>query len=162
MAQPSVPPLPSARPGQPAQPAAPIDQIDQPDQLAHLGHIDADRCPDLAHLPDHPVRARIARRVFTRALKNVPITVVAPNGLALAGAGVPSGGGPVLRIRRPREFLNRLGRDGLIGFGEAYQTGAWDTATGDELAILLTELASRLEDLIPGPLQRLRGIQAQH
>ncbi len=137
----------------PAQPDPLIDPIDP---------IDADRWPDLARTPEHSIRARIARRLFTHALKNVPITVVAPNGLALAGAGVPGGGGPVLRIRRPREFLNRLGRDGLIGFGEAYQTGAWDTATGDELAILLTELASRLEDLIPGPLQRLRGIQAQH
>ena len=77
------------------------------------------------------------------------MTVVAPNGLALAGAGVPGGGGPVLRVRRPKEFLNRLGTDGLIGFGEAYQTGAWDTETGDELVALLTELAARLEDLVP-------------
>jgi cyclopropane-fatty-acyl-phospholipid synthase len=90
------------------------------------------------------------------------VTVVAPNGLALAGAGVPGGGGPVLRVRRPKEFLNRLGTDGLIGFGEAYQTGAWDTETGDELAALLTELASRLEGLIPGPLQSLRRLAAQH
>ncbi|GAA1951695.1 cyclopropane-fatty-acyl-phospholipid synthase family protein [Catenulispora subtropica] len=124
--------------------------------------IDADRWPDLARIPEHPVRARIARRLFTHALKDVPVTVVAPNGLALAGAGVPGGGGPVLRVRRPKEFLNRLGRDGLIGFGEAYQTGAWDTETGDELAALLTELAQRLEHLIPQPLQRLRGVQMQH
>ena len=124
--------------------------------------IDADRWPDLARIPDHPVRARIARRLFTHALKDVPVTVVAPNGLALAGAGVPGGGGPVLRVRRPKEFLNRLGRDGLIGFGEAYQTGAWDTESGDELAALLTELARRLEDLVPRPLQRLRRLAAEH
>ncbi|GAA2043702.1 cyclopropane-fatty-acyl-phospholipid synthase family protein [Catenulispora yoronensis] len=124
--------------------------------------IDADRWPDLARIPDHPVRARIARRLFTHALKDVPVTVVAPNGLALAGAGVPGGGGPVLRVRRPKEFLNRLGADGLIGFGEAYQTGAWDTENGDELAALLTELATRLEDLVPRPLHRLRRIQIRH
>ncbi|NUP50296.1 MAG: class I SAM-dependent methyltransferase [Catenulispora sp.] len=124
--------------------------------------IDADRWPDLARVPEHPVRARIARRIFTHALKDVPVTVVAPNGLALAGAGVPGGGGPVLRVRRPKEFLNRLGRDGLIGFGEAYQTGAWDTGSGDELVALLTELALRLEHLVPGPLQRLRRMQVQH
>jgi cyclopropane-fatty-acyl-phospholipid synthase len=124
--------------------------------------IDTDRWPDLARIPEHPVRARIARRLFTHALKDVPVTVVAPNGLALAGAGVPGGGGPVLRVRRPREFLNRLGRDGLIGFGEAYQTGAWDTENGDELAALLTELALRLEDLVPRPLQRLRRVAARH
>ncbi|MBS2532400.1 class I SAM-dependent methyltransferase [Catenulispora sp. NF23] len=124
--------------------------------------IDTARWPDLARVPDRPVRARIARRLFTHALKEIPVTVVAPNGLALAGAGVPGGGGPVLRVRRPKEFLNRLGADGLIGFGEAYQTGAWDTATGDELVALLTELASRLEGLIPRPLQKLRGLAADH
>ena len=124
--------------------------------------IDTDRWPDLARIPDRPVRARVARRLFTHALKDVPVTVVAPNGLALAGAGVPGGGGPVLRVRRPREFLNRLGTDGLIGFGEAYQTGAWDTETGDELVALLTELASRLEDLIPRPLHRMRSLAARH
>jgi len=124
--------------------------------------IDAGRWPDLARVPDHQVRAHIARRLFTHALKNIPVTVVAPNGLALAGAGVPGGGGPVLRIRRPQEFLNRLGTDGLIGFGESYQTGAWDTETGDELAALLTEMASRLEDLVPKPLQRLRRLAAPH
>ncbi|MEZ0106445.1 cyclopropane-fatty-acyl-phospholipid synthase [Catenulispora sp. EB89] len=124
--------------------------------------IDTDRWPDLARIPDRPVRARVARRLFTHALKDIPVTVVAPNGLALAGAGVPGGGGPVLRVRRPQEFLNRLGADGLIGFGEAYQTGAWDTETGDELVALLTELASRLEDLIPRPLHRMRSLAAQH
>ncbi len=30
---------------------------------------------------------------------------------------------------RPDEFYARLGRDGLIGFGEAYLTGAWDART---------------------------------
>src|SRR4051812_40396087 len=124
--------------------------------------IDADRWPDLARIPERRVRARIARKLFTHALKDVPVTVVAPNGLALAGAGVPGGGGPVLRVRRPKEFLNRLGADGLIGFGESYQTGAWDTETGDELVALLTELAARLEDLIPAPLHRMRSLAAQH
>ena len=37
-------------------------------------------------------------------------------------------GGPTMRIHRPDEFYARIGRDGLIGFGEAYLTGAWDTA----------------------------------
>ena len=68
----------------------------------------------------------------------------------------------MLRVRRPKEFLNRLGTDGLIGFGESYQTGAWDTETGDELVALLTELAARLEHLVPAPLQRMRSLAAQH
>ena len=124
--------------------------------------IDADRWPDLVQTPDVPVRARIARRLFTHALKEIPVTVVGPNGLALAGAGVPGAGGPVLRVRRPREFLNRIGADGLIGFGEAYQTGAWTTESGDELAALLTVLAGHIAELVPKPLQRLRAWHVAH
>ena len=111
--------------------------------------IDADRWPDLALMPDVPVKSRIARRLFTHAVKDLPLTVVAPNGLALAGAGVPGGGGPVLRVVRPKEFLNRIGAEGLIGFGEAYQTGAWSTSDGDELAALLEILGGHIADLIP-------------
>ena len=120
--------------------------------------IDADRWPDLAASPDTPVRARIARRLVTHAFKDLPVTVVGPSGVALAGAGRPGGGAPVLRVRRPVEFLNRLGRDGLIGFGEAYQTGAWTTEDGDELAALLEVLAGHIADLVPRPFQRLRTL----
>ena len=124
--------------------------------------IDADRWPDLVRMPDVPVKARIARRLFTHAVRHLPLTVVGPNGLALAGAGVPGGGGPVLRVRRPGEFLDRLGADGLIGFGEAYQTGAWTSASGDELAALLEILAGNISDLVPKPLQMLRGLHVPH
>jgi cyclopropane-fatty-acyl-phospholipid synthase len=120
--------------------------------------IDADRWPDLAAVPDNPVRARLARRLVTHALKDLPITVVGPNGLALAGAGRPGGGAPVLRVRRPAEFLNRLGRDGLIGFGEAYQTGAWTTEDGDELAAVLEVMAGHIAELVPRSFQKLRSI----
>jgi cyclopropane-fatty-acyl-phospholipid synthase len=123
--------------------------------------IDAGRWPDLAASPENPVRARIARRLVTHALRDLPVTVVGPSGVALAGAGRPGGGAPVLRVRRPAEFLNRLGRDGLIGFGEAYQTGAWTTEDGDELAALLEILAGHIAELVPRPLQRLRALHVQ-
>ena len=32
-----------------------------------------------------------------------------------------------MTVHRPEEFFLRLGRHQLIGFGEAYLTGAWDT-----------------------------------
>ena len=35
-------------------------------------------------------------------------------------------GGPMMSIHRPEEFFARIGRHQLIGFGEAYLTGAWD------------------------------------
>ena len=59
-----------------------------------------------------------------------------------------------MRIQRPDEFFARIGRDGLIGFGEAYLTGAWDA---EDLGGFLTVLAAELPTLIPAPLQKLRA-----
>ena len=50
-----------------------------------------------------------------------------------------------------RRVLRPLGRDGLIGFGEAYLTGAWDA---DDLGGFLTVLAAEMATLVPAPLQR--------
>ncbi|HEV2796648.1 MAG TPA: cyclopropane-fatty-acyl-phospholipid synthase family protein, partial [Nocardioides sp.] len=61
---------------------------------------------------------------------------------------------PTMRLHRPDEFYARLGRDGLIGFGEAYLTGAWDA---EDLAGFLTVPAARMASLIPDSLQRLRA-----
>ena len=60
-----------------------------------------------------------------------------------------------MRVHRPDEFYARLGRDGLIGFGESYLTGAWDA---DDLAGFLTVLAARMATLVPEPLQKLRAL----
>ena len=46
-----------------------------------------------------------------------------------------------MRLHRPDEFYARLGRDHLIGFGEAYLTGAWDA---EDLAGFLTVPAARI------------------
>jgi cyclopropane-fatty-acyl-phospholipid synthase len=64
-------------------------------------------------------------------------------------------GGPVAVVHRPEEFFARLGRDQLIGFGEAYLTGAWDA---EDLGGFLTVLAEEMPRLVPEPLQRLRAL----
>ncbi|MDF1604317.1 cyclopropane-fatty-acyl-phospholipid synthase family protein [Nocardioides sp. YIM 152315] len=58
-------------------------------------------------------------------------------------------------VHRPDELYARLGRDGLIGFGEAYLTGAWEA---EDLTAFLTVLASDVADLVPRPLQRFRRL----
>ena len=63
-----------------------------------------------------------------------------------------------MTVHRSDELFARLGRDGLIGFGEAYLTGAWDA---EDLTPFLTVLAADIADLVPRPLQRLRGL-VQH
>jgi cyclopropane-fatty-acyl-phospholipid synthase len=96
--------------------------------------------------------ARIARRLFEAAVSRLDVTVVVedPEGRQALGRG-----GPKMTVHRPREFFARIGRDQLIGFGEAYLTGAWES---EDLAGFLTVLAAELPDLVSRKLQRLRGM----
>lgn len=100
--------------------------------------------------PRTAVTAAITRRLFTAALGGLPVTVrVADRPGYAIGTG-----GPEAIICRPEEFFARLGRDGLIGFGEAWMTGAWES---EDLAGFLTVLGRHLPSLVPGPLQALRS-----
>ncbi len=104
--------------------------------------------------PRTAVSAAVARRLFRAAVSRLAVTVIEePTGRTLGQ------GGPVMRLHRPEEFYARLGRDGLIGFGESYLTGAWDT---DDLAGFLTVPAARMATLIPKPLQRARSWVVHH
>jgi cyclopropane-fatty-acyl-phospholipid synthase len=115
--------------------------------------IDGWRWPDLVRVPRVPVRAALARAMFQRALRSLPLTLADAGGQRLAGAG--GAGDPTLRVLRPAEFWHRVGAHGLIGLGEAYQTGAWDST---DLVGLLTVLARNVDTLVPAPLQRLRAL----
>ena len=111
--------------------------------------------PGLDAVPTGPraaVSARVARGLFQAAVARLDVTVVVedPDGRLALGRG-----GPVMTVHRPDEFFARLGRHQLIGFGEAYLTGAWDA---DDLAGFLTVLAAELPDLVPHGLQRLRAM----
>ena len=97
------------------------------------------------------VSAAVARRLFLAAVRRLPVSVT------LDGRVIGTGG-PTMTVHRSDELFARLGRDGLIGFGEAYLTGAWDAP---DLTSFLTVLAADIADLVPRPLQRLRGL-VQH
>ena len=58
-------------------------------------------------------------------------------------------------LHRPDEFFRRIGHDGLIGFGEAYLTGAWEPP---DLGRLLTVLAGEIATLVPAVVQTLRAL----
>ena len=53
---------------------------------------------------------------------------------------------PTMRVLDTERFFTRLGRDGLIGFGESYMAGDWDS---DELVALLTPMARDMGTLVP-------------
>lgn len=92
------------------------------------------------------VRSTVARRLFVNAVSRLDVAV------SLDGRTIGRGG-PLMTVHRPDELFDRLGRDGLIGFGEAYMSGAWDAP---DLSGFLTVLAADLADLVPRPLQRAR------
>ncbi|GAA1514156.1 FAD-dependent oxidoreductase [Nocardioides humi] len=105
------------------------------------------------------IAARIAERLFRTAIARLDVTVRLCH--ADGSAEVLGRGGPAIVVRRPEELFARLGRDQLIGFGEAYLSGAWteDGTPGDGvLGDFLTVLAAELTTLVPRPLQRLRSL----
>lgn len=97
--------------------------------------------------PKARISAAIARRIFYAGAERLGITV------ATAGAEVTEGADLVLH--RPDEFFTRLGNDGLIGFGEAYMTGAWDA---EDLGGTLTVLCNEIGTLVPMWMQRMRAV----
>ncbi|MDQ2812708.1 MAG: cyclopropane-fatty-acyl-phospholipid synthase family protein [Actinomycetota bacterium] len=114
--------------------------------------IDADQWPDIATAAGPSLRAAIARMLFTSGVAKLPLRVRFPDG-RMIGAGGPAA--PVMVLHRPREFFRRFGATGLIGFGESYMAGDWDSA---DLTGVLTVFAANVGDLVPPWQQRLRQL----
>jgi cyclopropane-fatty-acyl-phospholipid synthase len=119
------------------------------DRIERPRTVDATRWPDVAHVPNSPVRAAIAKRIFHRAVNLLPLRVTEPR--RDYGGGGPSA--PVMCLVRPEAFFARLGAAGSIGFGEAYMAGDWTT---DDLTGVLSAFAANMRELVPAVLQRLR------
>ena len=121
---------------------------------------DLDRWPALAPVPEGlrtVVARQVAGRLLQRVARRLPVRIEMPEGRPVAEAPPDA---PLLVVRRPTSFLSRLGRDGLIGFGEAYMAGDWDAP---DLAGVLTVFAAEVDRLVPLWLQRLRGLyDARH
>jgi cyclopropane-fatty-acyl-phospholipid synthase len=121
----------------------------------------AARWPSIAGTPRAPLAATIARLLFERAVRQIPVRVTYPDGTSIGAGSHSSADSPEFEIVRPDAFFARLGRDTKIGFGEAYMAGDWRAGPGTDLADLLTPFAARLASLVPQPLQRLRTIVDQ-
>jgi cyclopropane-fatty-acyl-phospholipid synthase len=94
----------------------------------------------------------IADRLLRRAAARLPVRVTYPDG-TVVGAADPTL--PTMVMHNPDAFARRVGRNGLIGFGESYMAGEWSS---DDLVGLLAEFAQSVDDLVPPALQRLRPI----
>ncbi|MFC9327575.1 class I SAM-dependent methyltransferase [Kitasatospora sp. NPDC057015] len=134
---------PTPAPGRPQQPP-----LDSP-------AVDPVRWPDVARVPGGPARAAVAGQLLRGVARRLGLRVELPGGRLLVDA---PDGAPTLRLHRPRDFHRRIGAGGLIGFGESYQAGDWDSP---DLVALLTALATSPGTLVPPRLQGLRRWHAQ-
>lgn len=110
--------------------------------------------PDLATIPTGPrarVSAAVAGKLLRAVCRRLEIQLVSPDDLHLPGI-------PAIVIHDEDEFLRRVGTDGLIGFGEAYMTGAWESP---DIALVVTRLATCVDELVPKWMQRLRRVHVR-
>ncbi len=121
-------------------------------QTASNPEVRAELWPDVARIPS-AIRAKagapVAGALFRAAVRRLPVSVHLPDGSRLGK------GGPEMVLRDPERFYARIADNGLIGLGESYMAREWEAA---DLAALMTVFASRVSQLIPQPLQALRGL----
>ena len=120
-----------------------------------VDRVDPDLWPSVARVPRGPismVTAAVAESFLRRAAARLPLRLRYPNG-TVVGAADPTL--PTMDIHHPRALFRRVGRSGLIGFGESYMAGEWSS---DDLAGVLTAFANSLADLVPPALQWLRPL----
>jgi cyclopropane-fatty-acyl-phospholipid synthase len=119
--------------------------------------IDSARWPAVAKVPSGPVAsaaAVIADRLLRRAAARLPLRLVYPDG-TVVGAADPTA--PTLVIVQPEALARRIGRHGLIGFGESYMAGEWSCKESPhDLTAVLTVFATSVAELVPRAVQRLR------
>jgi cyclopropane-fatty-acyl-phospholipid synthase len=117
--------------------------------------IDSGRWPAVAVVPSGPLAvtsALIADRLFRRVAARLPLRLLYPDGTAVGAADATA---PTLLIHQPEALARRIGRYGLIGFGESYMAGEWSS---NDLTGVLTVFATSVTDLVPRALQWLRPI----
>lgn len=117
--------------------------------------IDSGRWPALAKVPSGPLAAAsatIAELLLRRASGGLPLRLIYPDGTVIGGGDAKS---PALQIRQPDALARRIGRHGLIGFGESYMAGEWSS---DDLTAALTVLAESVAELVPKWLHWLRPV----
>jgi cyclopropane-fatty-acyl-phospholipid synthase len=117
--------------------------------------IDSSRWPAVAKVPSSPIAAAsapFADRLLRRAVARLPLRLVYPDG-TVVGAADPTA--PTLVLHRPEALARRIGRRGLLGFGESYMAAEWSS---NELTQALTILAGSVANLVPRSLQWLRPI----
>jgi cyclopropane-fatty-acyl-phospholipid synthase len=121
--------------------------------------IDSERWAAVARVPSGVVvatSAAIADGLLRRAAARLPLRLVYPDG-SVFGAAEPTVSAlkPTMFLHQPDALARRIGRYGLIGFGESYMAGEWSS---DDLTGVLTAFAASVAELVPSTLQWLRPV----
>ncbi|CAM3137958.1 class I SAM-dependent methyltransferase [Tsukamurella hominis] len=116
----------------------------------------APRSSDAGHL-GVPVPAGLRGRLLGRAARGLLARAAGRSGVEILAAGAPAPAGPAIVLHAPDAVHRRIGTSRLIGFGEAYVAGEWDSP---DLVAALTALAERMPELVPRWLQSLRRLAA--
>ncbi|MDD7941327.1 cyclopropane-fatty-acyl-phospholipid synthase [Actinomycetospora lutea] len=106
--------------------------------------------PGLQDPGENRLRMTVARGLVRSAVTRLPMHLVWPDGSVEGDTA-----GPALRLIRPEAFFTRLGRQGLIGFGEGWMVGDWDSP---DLVGVLRVMVDHIEELVPRPLRNLRRL----
>jgi cyclopropane-fatty-acyl-phospholipid synthase len=96
--------------------------------------------------PTAPVRARLTAAFFRYIAERAGVPLVTPG-------QTPPADPAALILHRPTDFYRRIGRDGMVGFGEAYQMSDWDSA---DAADTMARLLAGIDAVVPVPLRPLR------
>ncbi len=101
-----------------------------------------------------PRRFRWVERVLKENWRDGALTFVLPGGREVKLSGV--GNAPAARlVIRDYHFLDRVFSRGLLGFGEGYMAGEWDSPDISALLLAFSRNLDRLDEVIGGnPLMR--------
>lgn len=114
---------------------------------------DPSRWPDVASVPNRSWRGALAEIVVQQSVSRLPLRIELGNAETW-GAGSLSD--PVIVVGDRTAFFERLGRSGLIGFGESYMAQEWTTDGSEALTAALTVLAANIDTLFPRRWESLR------
>lgn len=117
---------------------------------------DSSSCwPEVFTVPSGPVAAAsalVADRLIRRAVAGLPIRLVYPDGTVV---GTGDATAPALIVNEPDRLARRVGRYGMVGFGESFMAGEWEST---DLVGLLTALTPAFDGMGRGWLSQVKPV----
>ncbi len=108
-----------------------------------------------------PRRFRLVERVLKENWRSGALTFVLPGGREIRFSGVQEGPSARMTVK-DYKFLDRVFSRGLVGFGEGYMAGEWDSPDLSALLLAFSRNLDRLDEVLKGNLLVRLMITAFH